>query len=75
MCLYDGGAILDLVGEYAGGLLIAPYANALRASWLINLGLHDSGAGVYAFCFIVWFAFDLVVLFCGTSPNQRFVFL
>ena len=73
MCSYDGGVILDLAGEYAGGLLIAPYANALSASWLINIGLCYGDDGVYTFRFIICLAFDLVVFFCGVSPDPKLV--
>ena len=45
----------------------------MSASWLINLGLHDGAAGVYTFCFIVWFVFDLGVLLYGVSPSPKFV--
>ena len=50
---YYGGGILDLTGEYAGRLLIAPCANALSASWPINPGLCDGDAGVHAFRFML----------------------
>ena len=59
----------------AGGLLIAPYANALSTFWLINLGLCDGGSGIYAFHFVVCFVFDLVVLLCSVSPNLKLVSL
>ena len=71
--LYYGGGILYFAGEYSSVLLIAPYANALSASQPINLGLCDGGAGVYAFRSSVCFAFNPVVLFCGVSPNSKFV--
>ena len=70
---YDVGGILNLAREYTGGLRIAPYENALSASWFINLGLSDGGAGLHAFYFIVCFALDLVVLLFGISLSPKFV--